>query len=146
MRKALMERASKKLCRNYESCASSICPFENTYDSIWYPDEEICNRRRCDLPEWIRKQRRIKRKAISRDRYYLKDDIEQIGRVSVKTKGRNPDRDIVDHRPAQKTPVINRDPLSKPGVYDNNDVSASNLSTNEHNSVNPRLKSGIAST
>lgn len=80
-------------CPQYQKCNAPLCPEINNPDGIWYPDEPICRSHKFSALNWIRKQRKIAKKAIYRDFYFTKADLEAIIRVTIKTKGQNPDSD-----------------------------------------------------
>ena len=73
----------------FESCSAPICPLDeqSMKKSIWYPDEDICHKR-LGL-QWIKIQRRIKKKAKNKDRYFTRKDFD-VTRVQS-PRGHNPD-------------------------------------------------------
>jgi hypothetical protein len=90
----IMISKGKLTCVRVIGCSAPLCPELNSADGIWYPDELICMRRCYASLKWVRKQKKIAKKATYRDFYFSKNDIEQIKRITTKTKGRNPDKDI----------------------------------------------------
>ena len=90
-------------CRNYPTCKASLCPLDpNLRNVIWYPDEDICNRRGLPKTDWLPRQRRIAKKATNRDFFFRLADIKAITRIHRSIKGHNPDAPIMSRR---KTPV-----------------------------------------
>ena len=105
----------KMTCAKFPDCSASLCPEMNTADGIWYPDEDVCMRRCYASLKWIRKQKKIAKKTIYRDFYFSKNDIEQIKRITTKTKGRNPDKDITQC-PTQNYPEFNEKTIANRGI------------------------------
>jgi hypothetical protein len=49
-------------CRYFDGCSAPLCPRdEGAADRAWFPDEDIC--RLADSPEWVKRQRKVSRKA-----------------------------------------------------------------------------------
>ncbi len=85
----------KNECRYYESCSAPMCPIlsdEQNINYCWYPDEDICRRRK-GLPDWVRQQRKIAKKAKPDNyRYYLTLEMLKVRfRVTSSVKGLDPD-------------------------------------------------------
>jgi hypothetical protein len=85
----------KNDCRYYESCSAPMCPIlsdEQNINYCWYPDEDICRRRK-GLPDWVRQQRKIAKKAKPDNyRYYLTLEMLKVRfRVTSSVKGLDPD-------------------------------------------------------
>ena len=85
----------KNECRYYESCSAPMCPIlsdEQNINYCWYPDEDICRKRK-GLPDWVRQQRKISKKAKPDNyRYYLTLDMLKVRfRVTSSVKGLDPD-------------------------------------------------------
>jgi hypothetical protein len=85
----------KNECRYYESCSAPMCPIlsdEQNINYCWYPDEDICRRRK-GLPDWVRQQRKIAKKAKPENyRYYFTLDMLKVRfRVTSSVKGLDPD-------------------------------------------------------
>jgi hypothetical protein len=85
----------KNDCRYYEGCSAQMCPIlsdEQSSNCIWYPDEEICRRRK-GMPDWVRQQRKIAKKAKPDNyRYYLTLEMLKVRfRVTSSVKGLDPD-------------------------------------------------------
>ena len=50
-------------CKYFDGCSAPLCPRdEGIADRAWFSDEDIC--RLADVPEWVRRQRKISRKAV----------------------------------------------------------------------------------
>lgn len=87
----------KKKCRYFEGCEAQLCPMEpdsETAKHCWYPDEDICRKRK-DIPDWIRQQRKVKRKCRSENHlFYFTLEMLQIPfRVTSSVKGLDPNKD-----------------------------------------------------
>ena len=84
----------KNECRYYQNCSALLCPVlsdeENT-NFIWYPDEEICRRRK-GLPDWVRQQRKIAKKAKPESfwHYFTLEMLKVRFRVTSSVKGLDP--------------------------------------------------------
>jgi hypothetical protein len=49
-------------CKYFDGCSAPLCPRdEGIADRYWFSDEDIC--RLADVPAWVRRQRKIARKA-----------------------------------------------------------------------------------
>ncbi len=84
-----------KNCKFYGSCSAQMCPVlsdEQNTNYIWYPDEDICRKRK-GLPDWVRQQRKIAKKAKPDNyRYYLTLEMLKLRfRVTSSVKGLDPD-------------------------------------------------------
>ena len=87
----------KKKCRYFDGCEAQFCPMEpNTETSkhIWYPDEGICKKRK-DVPDWIRQQRKVKQKCkTENDLFYFTLEMLKIPfRVTSSVKGLDPNKE-----------------------------------------------------
>jgi hypothetical protein len=68
---------------------SPLCPKdEGIADRTWFPDEDTC--RLADVPEWIRRQRKVSRKAAPGG-YFTLAMLKQDCRISKGMKGIDPD-------------------------------------------------------
>jgi len=79
-------------CPSYQSCSAPLCP-EDLTEGIWYPDEEICGANNKNQ-KWIKQQRKIKKKAKSRELYFTLAMLERNSKILVGTKGINPDGQV----------------------------------------------------
>lgn len=78
-------------CASFEKCEAPLCPlYEYNKESVWYPDEELCNKNGAK-PDWVKKQRRIKKKVKDKDSHYTIEMLESIGRVTPQTRGLDPE-------------------------------------------------------
>jgi hypothetical protein len=89
-----MINENQKVCRHFQNCDASICPEQNPDETIWFPDESVCRSKHYATLKWVKKQKKIAKKTIYRDRFFTWTDLENIKRVSIKTKGRDPDKDL----------------------------------------------------
>jgi hypothetical protein len=85
-------------CKFYENCSAPICPIlsdEQNTNFIWYPDEEICRKRK-GLPDWVRQQRKIAKKAKPENcwRYFTLNMLKVRFRVTESVKGLDPNMDL----------------------------------------------------
>ena len=87
-------------CIYFEGCSAPICPMEPDETNghyLWYPDEEICRKRK-DLPAWVRQQRKIAKKAKPENfGYYFNLEMLKIPfRVTSSVKGLDPKPCVTD--------------------------------------------------
>jgi hypothetical protein len=76
-------------CRYFDGCSAPLCPKdEGVADRTWFPDEDIC--RLADVPKWVRRQRKIFRKAAMGG-YFTLAMLQQDCRISKGMKGIDPD-------------------------------------------------------
>ena len=92
------EKMKNKNCKFYGSCSAPLCPMlsdEQNTNYIWYPDEDICRKRK-GLPDWIRQQRKIAKKAKPENyRYYFTLEMLKVRfRVTRSAKGLDPNMDL----------------------------------------------------
>jgi hypothetical protein len=68
---------------------------EENKEPIWYPDEEICRKRK-DLPDWVRQQRKIAKKAKPENfwHYFTLEMLKVRFRVTSSVKGLDPNLDL----------------------------------------------------
>jgi hypothetical protein len=76
-------------CRYFDGCSAPLCPRdEGIADRTWFADEDIC--RLADVPEWVRRQRKISRRAIPGG-YFTVAMLTHDCRVSKGMQGIDPD-------------------------------------------------------
>ena len=91
-------------CPKYRTCNAPLCPLdkESLKKGVWYPDEAICSNQRFKGLRWIKIQRRIKKRAIHRDRYFTYEMLTKIRTVRKSIRGLNPAKP----RGAKNTPYF----------------------------------------
>jgi hypothetical protein len=76
-------------CKYFDVCSAPLCPRdEGVADRTWFADEDIC--RLADVPEWVKRQRKVSRKAAMGG-YFTLAMLEQDCRISKGMKGIDPD-------------------------------------------------------
>jgi hypothetical protein len=76
-------------CKYFDGCSAPLCPKdEGVADRTWFSDEDIC--RLADIPEWVRRQRKISRKAVLGG-YFTLAMLKHDCRISKGMKGIDPD-------------------------------------------------------
>jgi hypothetical protein len=76
-------------CKYFDGCSAPLCPKdEGVADRTWFPDEDIC--RLADVPERVRRQRKVSRKAVLGG-YFTLAMLEHDCRISKGMKGIDPD-------------------------------------------------------
>ena len=78
-------------CRYFGECSASICPKDaDVKKATWFPNEGIC--RLHDIPEWVKRQRKIAKKANSTDCFFFTFIMLQRDcRIARGIKGIDPD-------------------------------------------------------
>jgi len=91
-------------CIKFEECSASICPLSQTVveNGIWYSDEDICNLRKFQSLNWIKKQKLIAKAKISSDKYFTVEMLGSIRQVRKGMEGIDPDQPIEKARLAEK--------------------------------------------
>jgi hypothetical protein len=76
-------------CKYFDGCSAPLCPKdEGVADRCWFADEDMC--RLADVPEWVRRQHRVSRKAALGG-YFTLAMLKQDCRISKGMKGIDPD-------------------------------------------------------
>jgi hypothetical protein len=80
-------------CKYFDGCSAPLCPKDGgVADRTWFPDEDIC--RLADVPEWVRRQRKVSRKAAKGEAqggYFTVAMLNHDCRISKGIKGIDPD-------------------------------------------------------
>jgi hypothetical protein len=76
-------------CKYFDGCSAPLCPKdEGVADRTWFADEDIC--RLADVPEWVRRQRKVSRKAVMGG-YFTLAMLNHDCRITRGMKGIDPD-------------------------------------------------------
>jgi hypothetical protein len=76
-------------CRYFDGCSAPLCPRdEGIAARTWFPDEPVC--RLADVPDWVKRQRRIARKAAPGG-YFTLAMLRHDCRICTGIKGIDPD-------------------------------------------------------
>jgi hypothetical protein len=76
-------------CKYFDGCSAPICPRDAGQEhTTWFPDEDVC--RLADVPEWVKRQRRVSKKA-AQGGYFTLAMLKQDCRISKGMKGIDPD-------------------------------------------------------
>jgi hypothetical protein len=76
-------------CKYFDGCSAPLCPRdEGVADRTWFPDEDIC--RLADVPEWVKRQRKVSRKA-AQGGYFTLAMLRHDCRIPKGMKGIDPD-------------------------------------------------------
>jgi hypothetical protein len=80
-------------CKYFDGWSAPLCPKdEGVADRYWFADEDIC--RLADVPEWVKRQRKISQKAargIAPSGYFTLAMLKQDCRICKGMKGIDPD-------------------------------------------------------
>jgi hypothetical protein len=75
-------------CRYFDGCSAPLCPRdEGVAERTWFPDEDIC--RLADVPDWVKRQRKVSRKAAMGG-YFTLAMLKQDCRIVQGMKGIDP--------------------------------------------------------
>ena len=97
-------------CARFNSCSAPFCPvIPSSLQGAWFPDDPVCTTRRDDF---ITRQRRIARRAGSRDRFYTLAMISHPCQVRRGTKGLDPEL-TAERIPAAAAEWIERHPPAR---------------------------------
>jgi len=97
-------------CPRWDKCTAPLCPRDpNIRKQIWYPDEEICRSQQCGGLDWIRAQRKIKRRAENSEDYFTLPMLQQGCIVRTGIRGLNPN-DSITRQAAQEKKWLIRHP------------------------------------
>jgi len=77
-------------CYNWENCSAQLCPMDESSlaNGIWYPDEEVC--KKTPAPDWVKRQKKIAKKAKSNDLYFTYEMLNKPFRISPGIEGVDP--------------------------------------------------------
>jgi hypothetical protein len=76
-------------CKYFDDCSAPLCPRdEGVADRTWFPDEDICRLK--DVPEWVKRQRKVSRKAAEGG-YFTLAMLRHDCRIAQGIKGVDPD-------------------------------------------------------
>ena len=89
-------------CTHYEGCSAPLCPMLSEQENekgLWYPDEEICRRRK-NLPEWVKQQRKVTRRVRAENQafYFTLAMLKVPFRVTKSVKGLDSDSRMGEER------------------------------------------------
>ena len=76
-------------CKYFDGCSAPLCPRdEGVAVRTWFADEDIC--RLADVPEWVKRQRKVSRKAALGG-YFTLAMLTRDCHISKGIKGIDPD-------------------------------------------------------
>jgi len=68
----------KTKCSKSDKCNAPMCPLDKDIEfRIWFPDEPICNSICAKKLGWIKNQRKIKKRATDKGRYFILSMLKQ---------------------------------------------------------------------
>lgn len=107
---------TKNDCRYFDVCSAVMCPKVEVTKMAWYPNEEVC--RLQDVPEWIKRQRKIAKKANFFGNFFTLAMLQRDCRISKGIKGIDPDLTDKERLEAEKVwleahPVITEEDREK---------------------------------
>lgn len=97
-------------CPKFEDCSAPLCPLaDNLRHLIWYPDEDICERRGFQILDWIKKQKAIVKVKAPADRYFTVEMLEGIKQVRKGIEGINPDQPLEQAKKSERKWMIEKE-------------------------------------
>lgn len=86
-------------CSGFKAgCIAQLCPLDTSVgEKVWYPDEPICQTTSIKKPDWVKTQRKIAKRAISRNTFYAIKALKKIHRVGRGITGVSPDGRHIPH-------------------------------------------------
>ena len=86
---------NSKECPSFEGCNASLCPLEESSleTGIWYPDEEICKNQKVNHTDWIKRQRKLVRRAMP-NFHFTYQMLSHKFRVCKRIKGLDTDKPL----------------------------------------------------
>ena len=80
-------------CPKFDTCSAPLCPMDeqSLENGLWYPDEEVCTLKKHGGLPWIRKQRKLIKRAARVDRYFTLEMLERNCIVRGGIEGLDPD-------------------------------------------------------
>ena len=88
-------------CKYFDACSAPMCPKDTGVENTaWFPGEEIC--RLVDIPEWVKRQRKIAKKAGNSEGFFTLSMLQCDCRISQGLKGIDPDGTDSERKAAEK--------------------------------------------
>ena len=82
-------------CEKFDKCSAPLCPWDESslQHGLWYPGEDLCNFQKANQVDWVRRQRKIAKKANKLHRFFTYKMLCRNCRVGSAIKGLDPDLD-----------------------------------------------------
>jgi len=90
-------------CPKYEGCSAILCPLateDENNNYIWYPDEDICTKQEFGSLDWIKRQRKIAKKA--KEGYFTFAMLKRDFKIANGLQGLDPDSESSEKTQLQK--------------------------------------------
>jgi hypothetical protein len=132
-------------CKYFDGCSASLCPKdEGVADRTWFADEDIC--RLADVPEWVRRQRKVSKKAATGG-YFTLAMLRHDCRISKGMKGIDPDGTDKERAAGEAAwfkahPVITREEREKYRATAGK-LNAKSLGFQDQKGINPCVSNGV---
>ncbi len=107
-------------CRYFVKCNAPFCPLDReSLDGVWYPGEEICRRRDFANLDWIRRQKKIAKRA--QQGYFTIQMLKRDCVIRKGIKGLDPDRGreeqlkkwLKEHPPQKKLTAQQKEQIAR---------------------------------
>lgn len=81
-------------CKKFDSCGAPLCPLDkgSLEHGIWYSDEESCESVEFRMMPWVKRQRKINKKATN-DKYFTYGMLDRDIIIRKGIEGIDADRD-----------------------------------------------------
>lgn len=82
-----------EVCPRFEGCGAPLCTIEESSlkNGIWYPSEEVCRNQKVNQLDWIRRQRKLARRAHP-EFYFTYEILKHNFVIRTGIKGLDPDK------------------------------------------------------
>ncbi len=81
-------------CQCFDKCSAPFCPLDReSLGGVWYPNEEICRNRKFASLDWIKRQKKIAKRAKQIDRYFTLEMLKHNCIVGKAMTGLDPGKD-----------------------------------------------------
>ena len=82
----------EKTSPSCQTCDAPLCPLDKDIEQrYWFPDEPICRAKKFSEVDWIRNQRKIKKRGLDNSRYFTLEMLKRNCVIRRGIKGLNPD-------------------------------------------------------
>lgn len=82
----------QKIPSSCRYCDAPLCPLDKDIEQrYWFPDEPICKDRKFGMLDWIKNQRKIKKRTLDNSRYFTLEMLKRNCVIRRGIKGLNPD-------------------------------------------------------
>ena len=78
-------------CSRYQMCNAPLCPLDRDIKwRHWFPDEPICTAKKSRDLDWTKNQKKIRKRALDKSRYFTYDMLKRNCRIRTGIRGLSP--------------------------------------------------------